>query len=75
MDNYLIWSNYHRSWWMPNANGYTLDVGQAGRFSRQYALTRCAMRDQVPGDPLPELPIREDDLLSVFIPANRNPSV
>ena len=65
MENYLIWSNEHRAWWRPNSRGYTLQLEKAGRYSRDEALKHCRVRDQVPGEPMPELPIREDDLLRV----------
>jgi hypothetical protein len=34
---YLIWSNQHGAWWKTNGFGYTLDIGEAGRFSREQA--------------------------------------
>lgn len=71
IDQYLIWSNEHRAWWRPNSRGYTIDIGKAGRYTRLDALKHCATRDQHSGQPLPELPIREDDLLSVFIPPHK----
>ncbi len=67
MDNYLIWSNEHRAWWRPNARGYTLQLEKAGRYSRDEALKHCRVRDQVPGEPLPELPIRESDLCETLV--------
>ena len=62
---YLIWSNEHRAWWRPNSRGYTAHLEKAGRYSRNDALALCRTRDQVPGEPMPELPIRESDLLRV----------
>lgn len=35
---YLIWSNVHGGWWRPWRMGYTSDIAEAGRFSRQDAL-------------------------------------
>ena len=35
---YLVWSNEHRAWWRPNSAGYTIDVRQAGRYSRKEAM-------------------------------------
>lgn len=70
-DFYLIWSNEHRLWWRPNCCGYTADIGRAGRYSRLDALRQSSGRDQVPGEPLPELPIRLEDILSVLIPPAR----
>src|SRR5690242_12121938 len=71
-EHYLIWSNEHGAWWRPNAAGYTIQLEKAGRYSRSEALKHCAGRDQEPGKPLPELPIKEDDLVSVLIPLRVN---
>lgn len=62
-EEYLIWSNEHRLWWRAGAHGYTSDIGKAGRYSREEALRHSSGRDQVPGEPLPELPVRVDDVL------------
>jgi len=71
-DWYLIWSNEHRAWWRPNSQGYTTHLEKAGRYTRQDAIRKSAIRDQEPGQPLPELPIREDDVLSILIPLNNS---
>ena len=63
---YLIWSNEHRAWWRPKSAGYTIDPDKAGRYSRSEAISHCRSRDQCPGEPMPELPIREDDLSEVL---------
>lgn len=65
-DLYLIWSNEHRAWWRPRGRGYTMQLEKAGRYSREDAIKHCRVRDQEPGVPLPELPIREDDVLRVI---------
>lgn len=67
-EQYLIWSNYHRMWWRPNAAGYTAQFEKAGRWSRDEAILRCRIRDQDPDNPLPEIPIRESDVLAVITP-------
>lgn len=67
MGNYLIWSNEHRAWWRPDARGYTVHVDRAGRYSRDEALKHCRVRDQVPGEPLPELPILEADVAETLV--------
>lgn len=68
MGDYLIWSNEHRAWWRPNAHGYTVHIEQAGRYTRDEAVKHSRCRDQYRGEPLPELPIREDDLKEVSNP-------
>lgn len=70
-DVYLVWSNEHRAWWRPNSAGYTTQLDKAGRYTKNEALKHCSGRDQEPGRPLPELPIREDDLLSILVPLPR----
>jgi len=39
--SWLIWSNEHDAWWSPNANGYTKQRSQAGRYGRQEAIEIC----------------------------------
>ncbi len=65
-DLYLIWSNEHRAWWRPNRLGYTEFHERAGRYTRDEAIAESRVRDQIPCAPLPELPIREDDLLAIL---------
>ena len=63
-NSYLIWSNEHRGWWLPNSNGYTADIKLAGIYCRDEALdiVRDATRFQW-GDGVPnELPVSTDDL-------------
>jgi hypothetical protein len=62
-DNYLIWSNEHRAWWRPNKCGYTVHLAVAGRYSHDEALRICrnARDGWMPGEPPPEIPVREDD--------------
>lgn len=63
---YLIWSNEHRAWWRPRAQGYTIDLKRAGRYTREDATRHCRGRDQNPGKPFPEIPVREDDILRII---------
>jgi hypothetical protein len=67
MDEYLIWSNEHRAWWRHNARGYTISLRNAGRYSRETALAHCRVRDQEDGKPLPEIPVRLEDVMDVVI--------
>lgn len=67
MDSYLIWSNEHRAWWRPNSSGYTVFIESAGRYSRDEAVKKSRARDQHRGEPLPELPIREADLMAMLV--------
>jgi hypothetical protein len=38
---YLIYSNEHNSWWMPDRRGYTMDVNRAGRYGFEEAIAIC----------------------------------
>lgn len=67
-DRYLVWSHEHSMWWGPGGNGYTSSMAEAGRYSRERALEICL--HAIPGTAdrmgaLPELPVREDDALSL----------
>jgi hypothetical protein len=66
---YLVFSQEHLAFWGPGRAGYTNDLMQAGRYSRQEALDIC--RDALPGQwkpgmPFPELPIAEGDLVAML---------
>lgn len=37
MDDYLIWSEEHHAWWKPNGWGYTSQMREAGRYSKERA--------------------------------------
>lgn len=63
---YLIWSAYHGMWWGASRAGYTRTLSNAGRYSREDAISICATaRDGWPaGDETPtEIPVRESDAL------------
>lgn len=64
MANYLIWSNEHRAWWRPNRQGYTIHLKAAGRYTREQAIAESRVRDQRPGEIMPEIPVREEDVLA-----------
>lgn len=34
---WLIWSGEHKAWWRPDAKGYCVFVGSAGRYTRSDA--------------------------------------
>jgi hypothetical protein len=38
---WLIWSDEHGAWWMPNASGYTRKLSDAGRYSLEQATKIC----------------------------------
>lgn len=38
---YLVWSNEHNAWWMPNSRGYCENITSAGRYSFDEALKIC----------------------------------
>lgn len=57
---YLIWSNDTHAWWGPGGNGYRgTDSWQAGRFTRDDAITRCSARTWPSGQRTapPEVPV------------------
>lgn len=64
-DNYLVWSNEHHRWWGHGHCGYVLKVSEAGRYSREAALSICRQALGTAGHigMLAELPVREDDVL------------
>lgn len=35
--DYVIWSYEHRAWWRPGGWGYTLELAEAGRYSKAEA--------------------------------------
>lgn len=37
MDDYLIWSEEHGRWWRPGERGYTSQMREAGRYSKERA--------------------------------------
>ncbi len=41
---WMIWSNEHGAWWMPEYMGYTHDVRCAGRYTKEQALRICRWR-------------------------------
>jgi hypothetical protein len=64
MMNYLIWSNEHRQWWGVGSCGYVTRVSEAGRYTREAALSVCREALGTAGHikMLAELPVREDDV-------------
>lgn len=41
MDEYLIWSEEHGSWWAPHERGYTHSIRAAGRYPFHSAKLIC----------------------------------
>lgn len=66
--DYLVWSSEHNAWWRPNRCGYTLNLPQAGRYTRTEVLAICRdARDGIQeGRALTELPVRVADLAEVM---------
>lgn len=70
MDNiegaYLVWSNEHRAWWRANSCGYTKQVSDAGRYSREQAIEISRGRGW-PTKGIPdEVPVSERDAIECF---------
>jgi hypothetical protein len=63
-DLYLIWSNEHRGWWRSGGWGYTPNLAEAGRFSREKAIETCrnAIMSSVQVGVVAELPVRVADV-------------
>lgn len=62
---YLVWSNEHQAWWRAGHAGYTVHADAAGRYSHAEArmISASARDGWRPGQPLPELPVAEADVL------------
>ena len=65
-EKFLIWSNEHRAWWKPGRSGYCIAVEAAGRYSHADALaiSVAAHDGWRPGQPPPEIPVAEADVLA-----------
>lgn len=61
--NYLVWSVVNNAWWRGGRAGYTHRLEAAGRYSRDEAISICALsRDGWGGLDIPsEIPIAEAD--------------
>lgn len=64
-DAYLVWSNMHNAFWRPDQAGYTSQLAQAGRYSRERAIGICAgCRDGYDSKMVPtEIPLRLDAVM------------
>lgn len=64
-DDYLVWSTLRDAWWRAKGNGYTADLKQAGRFTREQAIATCATcRDGYSTYMIPtEIPLRLADVM------------
>lgn len=74
-EDYLIWSNEHRSWWGHARRGYSKGIKDAGRYSREQAIDIC--RSDIPQAShvglIAEVPVREADLFE-FLEGQMLPS-
>lgn len=67
-ETYLIWSHEHGAWWGPGGHDYVRSLARAGRYTHVQALDICTRA--MPGTShgmraLPELPVREADVLTM----------
>lgn len=64
-DDYLVWSILRNAWWRAGGAGYTADLKQAGRFTREQAIATCAgCRDGYSTRIVPsEIPLRLADVM------------
>jgi len=75
MDDYLVWSHERAAWWRSGPGGYTRQIIDAGRYSRDAALEICVKAE--PGETaqrlgvLPELPVRLADLEAIMRAAEK----
>jgi hypothetical protein len=67
---YLIWSNEHTCWWRANSQGYSYDIKDVGRYSREEAMKICKganygfMQDN--GENPNEVPVLEADAIETM---------
>ena len=61
--NYLIWSNEQGAWWRSKGRGYTVYLSNAGRYSRDEALSICrsSRNGWRIGSPPSEIPVLAAD--------------
>jgi hypothetical protein len=73
-DTYLVWSNEHGAWWRAGEAGYSRNLAEAGRYSRDRALAIC--RSAIPTamhiGAVAELPVRLADV-EAFLEGQRVP--
>lgn len=60
-DNWMIWSNEHRSWWMHEGWGYTTRIDRAGRFSERAAKEIVDRANIIPRNPPNEVMVLAPD--------------
>ncbi len=53
--DWLVYSNEHQAWWRANACGYTTDILQAGRYTKEEADGHAETRSRVKGQRPPEV--------------------
>jgi len=61
-DPYLIWSHEHAAWWRGGGGGYTPQLSEAGRYSRDDAMFICIRAMPGAKGALNELPVRAADV-------------
>ncbi|HEX3523923.1 MAG TPA: hypothetical protein VHT52_17785 [Stellaceae bacterium] len=73
-DTYLVWSNEHGAWWRAGEMGYSRNLADAGRYTREHALAICrnAIFTAQHIGAVAELPVRLADV-DAFLEGERVP--
>ena len=61
--DWLVYSNEHSAYWRPDEKGYTTDVAQAGRYTKEHAdeICQAAIPGRIGRGKPPEVAIHVDD--------------
>lgn len=65
VEDYLIWSIEHQAWWKPQDWGYTSNVNEAGRYTKEGARFRCDNLKKDKPVHIKDAPLTQDDAKAV----------